>query len=69
MMCAERQPSTPTPTPSPTPIPSPQRGRGGVSRPTLQSVSEVRTVRLPPPFVGEGWGGGAFARSDDERAA
>jgi hypothetical protein len=40
----------------PTPIPSPQRGTGGAparpKRPTDKSKS------LPPPAVGEGWGGG-----------
>jgi hypothetical protein len=41
----------------PTPIPSPQGGRGGAStRPKRQTV---KSGRLPPPSVGEGWGGGA----------
>jgi hypothetical protein len=53
----------------PTPIPSPQRGRGGASIPTLRIFTDGLSKRLPPPAVGEGWGGGAARRSQDRRDA
>ncbi len=53
----------------PTPIPSPPRGRGGAFRAALQGVSGGSSGHLPPPAVGEGWGGGASPRSINRRAA
>ena len=45
----------------PTPIPSPQRGRGGaLARPACLAC---KAGSLPPPAVGEGWGGGATAKA------
>jgi hypothetical protein len=42
--------------PPPTPLPSPQGGRGGT--PDTQRCAKP-AGHLPPPFVEEGWGGGA----------
>lgn len=41
----------------PTPNPSPQRGRGGA--PARGTFQMANPGRLPPPSVGEGWGGAA----------
>ena len=46
----------------PTPLPSPQRGRGGASARPLRLT--VKAGSLPPPAVGEGWGGGESSAQD-----
>jgi hypothetical protein len=52
-----------------TPIPSRLRGRGGAFYATLRGLPDGSSRHLPPPAVGEGWGGAATAQLNDRRAA
>ncbi len=48
---------------APHPQPVPTRGRGGT--PDLCGANIDRTENLPPPSVGEGWGGGGQPETFD----
>jgi hypothetical protein len=52
---------------TPTPIPSPRGGKRGAAAPAARLTFKAGC--LPPPPVGEGWGGGANRPNRTDRRA